>query len=146
MKCTKQIFFVIFGHFLPFDPPPPYPLLTAWKIKIFKNMKKTPGDIIILHKCTKNHDHRLYCSWGMARDRCNYFSFWGIFCPFTPITAQKMKIPIKWKKPGDTIILRNGTLFFILDYFLITLFNHFPRIRIFVYYVKNLEENSTKLF
>ena len=45
-------------------------------------MKKTPGDIIILHKCTKNHDHMLYCSWDMACDRCNcYFSFWAISCP-----------------------------------------------------------------
>ena len=34
-------------------------------------MKKTLGDIIILYKCTKNHDHILYCSWDMAGDRCN---------------------------------------------------------------------------
>ena len=27
----------------------------------FKIIKKTPGDIIILHRCTKNHDHMLYC-------------------------------------------------------------------------------------
>ena len=28
----------------------------------------------------------------MAHDRCNcYFSFWAIFCPFTPLTAQKIK-------------------------------------------------------
>ena len=54
-------------------------------------MKKTPGDIIILHECTKNH--KIWC------DRCNcYFSFWAIFCPFTPLTAQKIKILKKWKK------------------------------------------------
>ena len=35
---------VILGHFLPFYPT------------------KMPGDIIILHKCTRNHDHMLYCS------------------------------------------------------------------------------------
>ena len=29
-----------------------------WKIKILKMQKKTPGDII-LHKCTKYHDHML---------------------------------------------------------------------------------------
>ena len=48
--------------------------LRAQKIKIKKKkkMKKTPGDIIILYKCTKNHDHMLYCSWDMARDECNY--------------------------------------------------------------------------
>ena len=40
-----------------------------------KQMKKTPGDIIILHKCTKIHGHILHCSWDMAHDRCNYFSF-----------------------------------------------------------------------
>ena len=32
------------------------------KIQNFEKMKKTSGDIIILHKCTKNHDHMLYCS------------------------------------------------------------------------------------
>ena len=56
-------------------------------------MEKTPGDIIILHKCTKNYDHMLYCSLDMARNgfKC-YFSFWAIFYPFTPLTAQKIKI------------------------------------------------------
>ena len=51
------------------------------KIQNFENLKKTPGDIIVLHKCTKHHDHILYCSLDMARNRCNYFSFWAIFCP-----------------------------------------------------------------
>ena len=41
----------------------------------------------------------LYCSWDMACDRCNCsFSFWAIFCPFTTITARKMKISQNWKK------------------------------------------------
>ena len=53
--------------------------------------KKTLGSIIILHKWTKNHDHMLYCSWDKAHDICNYFSFWAIFCPFSPLTAQKKK-------------------------------------------------------
>ena len=75
-------------------------------IKILKK-KKTPGDIIILNNCTKNHDHMLYCSWDMARHGCNcYFYFWTIFCPFIPLTAQKIKISKKWKKcPQDVIIL-----------------------------------------
>ena len=48
--------------------PPFYPL-TAQIMKIKKkNKKKTPGDIIILRKFTKNHDYMLYCSWGMPRD------------------------------------------------------------------------------
>ena len=35
----------------------------------------------------------------MVCDRCNYyFSFWVIFCSFTPLAAQKIKILKKWKK------------------------------------------------
>ena len=76
----------------------PFTLRTAQKIKL-KKMKKIPGDIIILHRSTKNYYHMLYCSWDMMCDRCNYyFSFWAIFCPFTPLTTQKMKIKKKWKK------------------------------------------------
>ena len=67
-------------------------------------MKKMPGDVIILHKCTKNHDHMLYCLWDIVCDRY-YFSFWAIFCPFTPLTTEKIKILKKWKKrPGESII------------------------------------------
>ena len=32
------------------------------KKKKKKKKKKPPRDIIILHKCTKNQDHMLYCS------------------------------------------------------------------------------------
>ena len=41
-----------------------YPVtpLTAQKMKISKKMKKTPGDIIIIHNFTKNYDYRVYCS------------------------------------------------------------------------------------
>ena len=72
--------------------------------------QKTPGDIIDLHKCTKNHDHMLYCSRDMARNRCNcYFSFWAILCPFTPLTAWKIKIKKKKKKTSGDIILHKCT-------------------------------------
>ena len=46
----------------------------------------------------------LHCPWDMMRDGCNYFSFWAIFCTFTPLAAQKIKIKKKKKKrkmPGD---------------------------------------------
>ena len=39
----------------------------TWKTKIFE-MKKTPGDIILLHMCTKNYDYMMYSSWDMV---CN---------------------------------------------------------------------------
>ena len=45
----------IWAIFCPNTPP------TAQKNKIEK--KWMHGDIIILHKCNKNHDHMLYCSW-----------------------------------------------------------------------------------
>ena len=62
-------------------------------------MKKIAGDIIILHMDTKNHDHILYCSWDMACDGCSfYISFRAIFCPFTQLTAQKIKIKKKKEK------------------------------------------------
>ena len=44
----------------------------------------------------------------MVHDKLNcYFSFWAIFCPFTPLTAQKIKIKKKKKEktPGDSINL-----------------------------------------
>ena len=87
----KTYFFVILGHFLLFYPQQP----KKWK---YQNMKINPGYIIILHKCTTNHDHRLHCFWNMACDGSNYFSLWAIFCPFTPVTAWKMTIPQKFKK------------------------------------------------
>ena len=46
-----------FGLFFALSPP-----LTLPKNENFKKMKKTLGDIIILHKFTKNHDHMEYCS------------------------------------------------------------------------------------
>ena len=86
--------FFILDYFLSFYSP------NSPKNQNLKKMEKAPGNIIILHKCNKNNDQMQYCSWDMVRDRCNcYFSFWAIFCPFTPRTTWQMKILKKWKKP-----------------------------------------------
>ena len=91
INCNRQIFLVIFGFFCPFTPQ-------KWKYHKLKK-KKTPGDIIILHKCSKNHGHRLYCFWDMVCAGCNcYFSYWTIFYTFTPLTGRKIKISKNWKK------------------------------------------------
>ena len=75
-----QNFFCRFGPFLGLLTPS-----NKTKNYSFKKMKKTPWDIIIVHNCTKNHDHLLYCFWHMVHDGWDcYFSFWTIFCPFTP--------------------------------------------------------------
>ena len=95
LRLKQTEFFDILGHFLPF-----YSLKNE---NSKKKMKKTPGDIIILYKCTKNNDHMVYFSWDMALDRCNcYFSFWAIFAP-------KIKMSKKWKKDRDIIILHKCT-------------------------------------
>ena len=87
INCNWQIFLSSWAIFCPFTPP---------KKKMPKKWKKDLN-IIILHMCTKNH-YRLYCSWHMVHDICNCcFSFWAIFCPFTPLTAE-MKISKKWKQ------------------------------------------------
>ena len=106
MARDRCNFFSFWPIFCPFCPP------NSPKNQNLIKKKKTPGDIIILHKCTKNRDHMLYCSWDMVRDRCNlHFSFWAIFCPFTSLTAWKMKFSKKWKKLLKIyiIILNNCT-------------------------------------
>ena len=85
-------------------PLPPLLPLNNPKNQNFEKLKKIAGDII-LHMCNKNHDH--------------IFSFWAVFCPFTFLTAQKIKIKKKKKKkkkikkkkkkkkmPGDIVILQ----------------------------------------
>ena len=106
--CMTDVIFIFYcGLFLPFYPH------NSPKNKNFKKMNKKSGDITIFHKCTKNHDHLLACFWDMACDGCNYyFSFGAMFCPFTPVTAQKMKMKKKMKKrktPEDIIILQKCT-------------------------------------
>ena len=89
------LLFFILGNILLFYPA------NSSKNKNFKKKewKKAPGDITILHKCTKNHDYMLYYSWDMARDKYDCcFLFWVILCPFTPLTARRVKVSKKWKK------------------------------------------------
>ena len=101
-RCN--LYFSFGAIFCPFTP------LTCPKNENFKKIKKTPGDMIILHKCTKNHDHMLYCSSDMVRNRFNcHFSFWAIFYPFTSLTAQKNQNLEKMKKTLGDITLQQCT-------------------------------------
>ena len=66
-RCN--FYFSFLSIFCPFTPLQP----KNWK---FQKNENTPGDNIVLHKCTKNHDQMLYCSWDMVHDWYNcYFSF-----------------------------------------------------------------------
>ena len=132
MKHDKHNFLSFWTVFGPFT------LLTTQKNQNFENLKKTSADIY--HQFTqvyKNHDHVLYCSWGMACNWCNcYFSFWFIFCPFTLLTDQKVKILRKWENArryhNFAVVFQNhynllhcswdmvhdGCIFFTLGHFL----------------------------
>ena len=133
IRHDKQSFFVILGHFLPFDAPNNLKNLTLEK------MKKKPKDIIISHLHITNDDHRMYYSLDMERNRHNFLSFWTIFYPFTPPPWQTEKpkfwkndenvyryyhfthVYLKWKS-YDVWFLRYGVrqieFFLILDHFL----------------------------
>ena len=89
VKRTKC--FVILDHFLHFYTP------NNPKNWNFEKIKIKPADIIILHMCTINGNHMMYGSWYMECDRmsCHFGPF---FCPFTPLTTQKIKSLKKWEK------------------------------------------------
>ena len=97
VRVTK--FFVILDHFLLFYPP------LDLEIQNFEKVKKLPEDIIILQMCNINDSHMTYGSWDTECDRENFLSFCTIFCPFIPLTTQKIKILKKWKKHLEIIII-----------------------------------------
>ena len=100
-RCDRQKFLTFWAIFCPFSP------LTTWKIKIL-TLKKTPEDIIILHICNTNDNHMIYGSWDMEHDRPNFLSLQTVFCPFTPLWTQKIKIFKKMEKiPEDIIIYKD---------------------------------------
>ena len=58
-ECHRRNFLLFWTVFCPFTPP---------ATQMLKKMKQKTGDIIILHKRTKNHDHMLHCSWYTTCD------------------------------------------------------------------------------
>ena len=55
IRCMTNVILIFYlGYFLPFYP------LNDPKNQNFKKMKKSSGDIIMLHMCTKNNDHMMY--------------------------------------------------------------------------------------
>ena len=95
-SVTDRIF-CHFGAF--FDLLPPYKL----KNQNFEKLKKGLGDIIILHNCTKNHDHihTVPEIWHVT-DVIIVFHF-ALFFALLPL-FKKME-----KKPGDIITLHMCT-------------------------------------
>ena len=104
--ATDRFFWSSLAIFFAFTP------LTSQKMKISQNWKKAPGDIIILHKYAKNHDHRLYClsailSNGVCRMSLLFFIL-NYFLPFHPPNSpnnENIKKKNEKKTPRDIIIL-----------------------------------------
>ena len=84
----------VFCHVRPFFCP--LTLLTTQKIQ-FKKNEKMPEDIIF-YTCVPQMTIMMHSFWYVKHDRQAFLSFWAIFCPFTPLTIQKIKILKKWKK------------------------------------------------
>ena len=88
MECNRQNFLSFWTIFCPFSPNNP-------KNQNFEKMKKTPGDIIILNKCTTNDNHMMHSSWDKKCDKQNFLSLFTIFCPFTPLIKNFEKVKKK---------------------------------------------------
>ena len=86
MRQTE--FFLILDHFLPFYFPPPN---NPENQNFVKNGNKylVPGDIIILHKCTKYDKHMIYGFWDMKHNRQIFFVILGQFLPLYPTSNPK---------------------------------------------------------
>ena len=69
---------------------------------------------------TKNHNHLRSSSWDTERDKQDFLSFRTIFCLFTPLTTQKIRILKKWKKKNIQIL---------------ALYHHFNIILLLYYYI-----------
>ena len=84
---------VILGYFSPFILP------ENPKNQNFEKMKKSNGDIIILHVCTKNHNHMMFDSWDREWDGWNFLiAILAYYLPFYPINNPGTQILKKWKK------------------------------------------------
>ena len=92
---------VILGHLLPFHPN------KNSKIKILKN-EKNLLEILLFYTCVP----KITITWCTVPewDRQNFLSFWAFFCPFSPLTAGKIKILRLKKTSGDIIILHICTI------------------------------------
>ena len=84
-------------------------ILIFTKLPFFFFLRNPPGDIIILHLCTKHLDDMIYSSWDAERDKLKLV-FLGHFFPFYPLKNPKnQNFENKKKIAGDIIILHMFT-------------------------------------
>ena len=77
-EAWQTEFFVILDHFSPFYPP------NNPKNQNFEKMKKTPGDIDILHMSNISGNHMMYGSWDIKHDGQNFCHFGLFFALLSP--------------------------------------------------------------
>ena len=70
--------------------------------------KKKSLEISSFYTIVPNDNHMMYGSWNMKPNRHNFLSFWAIFCIFTLLTTQKIKM-----RYGTWDMTRDRLLFFI---------------------------------
>ena len=95
-EMWKPEFFVILSHFSKF-----------WFFGLLVGYTNNPKNQNF-EKTETNHDHLCFTVpeiWCIT-DVIVIFHFWAIFCPFTPLTAQKIKIK---KKETSGNILHKST-------------------------------------
>ena len=83
MECGWQNFCSFCTNFCTFTP------LTAWKIKTLKKWKNWRYHFTLVY-----HKWQSYDVWfpRYGARLTEFFSFGTIFCPFTPLTTQKIEI------------------------------------------------------
>ena len=92
-----------FGHFLHLHHP------DNPENQNFEKIKKGNWRYYHLHMSTISDNHRMYGSWDMEYDQYIFLPFWAIFCPFTLLTTQKIKILKNWKKTHTHTHRHKGT-------------------------------------
>ena len=98
-----------------------FTLLTAQKMNISKTWKKHM-EISSFYTCVQKI--MITCYTACVTD-C-YLSFWSFFCPFIPLTAQKMKIWKKWKRKKKKRLT------------ITSFYTHIPKIMIICYTVPEI--------
>ena len=98
MECNGHNF-CHFGLFVPFYCPD-NPIIQNFEKMRKKNTWRYYHFVHVYHKWQS------YDVWflNMKRDGHNFFSFWTIFCPFTPLTTQKINFEKLKKTPRDIIL------------------------------------------
>ena len=94
--CKKSHTCEAVGHNQPIGPVLPFYPICNPKNQNFREMKTMPGDIIVFHHCTKNHNHSI-CS-SSDKVWTSFLLILGHFCPFYLICGQKNQNFRIWKK------------------------------------------------